>query len=76
MDVALIGADFPPDCARFMSTTEGAWQAERAVQRIISAYGERQSMTYEWSLTVYELTLTRDEDDHWQVPPNHSSGTK
>jgi len=69
MDVKLVGADFPPDCEQFMSDTDGAWKAERAVQRIISGYGERDSMAYEWQLSGYDLRLTRDSDDAWQVVP-------
>lgn len=69
MNVALANTDFAPDCARYMSQGDGALQAERAVQRIILAYGERESMAYEWQLTNYELRLARDTQDHWQVTP-------
>jgi len=69
MDVTLVGAGFPPDCERFMSRTDGAQTAERAVQRIITAYGERESMAYEWQLSNHALRLTRDKEDHWRVAP-------
>ncbi len=70
MDVKVV-AEFTPDCVQFMSEgdSDGAWKTERAVQKIVSAYGERDSMAYEWQLSDYDLRLTRDNDDNWQVAP-------